>query len=88
MMAEQQGRTERVWMIAVALALPMVGSAWAQFTPDAQTLFLAHFDTGLHADYAKGRAEATGTGALTLGQEGRFGEAVRLTGRQTLPKLF
>lgn len=70
-------------LIALAVALPP-HDCRAQLQPDEHTLFLAHFDKGLKADFAKGKPEAQGQGEITLGQEGRFGEAVRLTGRQTL----
>ncbi len=70
---------------AIALMLAAT-SAFAQAKapePDANTLFLAHFDEGFDADHAEGDGTAEVSGA-ELATEGKWGGAVRLSEEQDL----
>ena len=49
------------------------------FKPDSHTLFLAHFDTKITPDVAKGSSAAYGNPGITSGNKGKFGEALVLS---------
>jgi len=64
-------------------------TAWAQylaepFAPDEHTTLLAHYDTGLDADYAVGSRRADGQADLA---DGRFGQGMYATKGWVTPEM-
>ena len=61
-----------VWYTAAAVAADP-----AEFKGDSATTFLAHFNEGIDADFAKGTAEhKAGNAGITSDGSGKFGEAL------------
>ena len=77
--------SRKVAKVIVCAALAAMGCIChaAEYTPDEQTLFLAHYNDKLDADYAKGNPKGSmassrtkGMMRLTTGGGGKFGEGL------------
>jgi len=62
--------------MAASLASPYKGFRESEHQPDEHTVLLAHFNTTIDADYAKGTKEHMGIAVLTQNQGGKFGEGL------------
>lgn len=67
-----------VFLILLGLFFSSGYAFSGEFQPDEHTLFLAHYNTSLNADYAQGSPafETRDTGYLTTGNRGYFGEGL------------